>query len=299
MRKVLFAAGLALVPAIAYAEIPEWAAPETTKSIPADQLKFITDADTAARNKVYPTVPDSVPEIIRKGKVNKITGPGVCMGCHTPSGMGGPQSAPLAGLPAAYIVRQLNDMVKGDRKTYRDDMAMFAMILAPDEMQNIANWYSSQHFTPWIEVKEADTAPKTVVGGRDLVGFAPGGGEEPLGKRIVEVAKNGAAPYMPPGPAFTAYVPKGSIAMGEQLVTTGGGGKTIQCTGCHNANLMGKGDTPAIVGRSPTYIARELYEFKDGSRGGMSATAMKRVAANLSDDDIIAISAYLASRPPA
>ena len=43
----------------------------------------------------------------------------------------------------------------------------------------------------------------------------------------------------------------------------------------------------------------QLYEFKDGSRGGMSANAMKRLVANLMDDDIIAISAYLASRPPA
>ena len=166
-------------------------------------------------------------------------------------------------------------------------------------MQNIANWYASQHFTPWIEVKETDMTPKTVVGGRDLVGFAPGGGEEALGKRIVEVAKDGAAPYVPSGPAFAAYVPKGSIAAGEQLVTAGGGGKTVQCASCHNANLLGKNDTPAIAGRSPTYIARELYEFKDGTRGGMSSAAMKRVVANLSDDDIIAISAYLASRPPA
>jgi hypothetical protein len=56
---------------------------------------------------------------------------------------------------------------------------------------------------------------------------------------------------------------------------------------------------PAITGRSPIYIARELYEFRDGSRGGMSANPMKPVVANLTDDDIVAISAYLASRPPA
>jgi cytochrome c553 len=298
MRKILFAAGLVLAPGLAYAEIPEWAAPETTKGVPQDQLKPIADADTAVRQKVFPTVPDSVPEIIRKGKVNKITGPGVCMGCHTPSGFGQPQSAPLAGLPAAYIVRQLNDMVKGDRKTYRADMAMFAQILTPEEMQNIAAWYSSQHFTPWIEVKETDTAPKTLVGARDIVGAAPGGAEEPLGNRIVELAKDPAKPYMAPGPAYIAYVPKGSIDKGAQLVTTGGGGKTVACTSCHNANLLGKAETPAIGGRSPIYLARELYEFKDGTRNGMSAEAMKRVVANLSDDDIVAISAYLASRPP-
>jgi cytochrome c553 len=299
MKKALLAAGLVLAPALAYAEIPEWAAPETTTAIPAGQLKPIADADQAARNKIFPTVPDSVPEIIRKGKKNDLTGPGVCMGCHTSTGMGQPQSAPLAGLPSAYIVRQLSDMVKGDRKTYRADMAMFAKILTPEEMKQLADYYSSLHFLPWIEVKESDMAPKIVVGGRDIVAPAPGGGEAPLGNRIVELARDPASPYVQPGPAYTAYVPKGSIAKGEQLVSTGSDGKTVRCTGCHNANLLGKDETPAIAGRSPIYIARELYEFKDGSRGGMSANPMKRVVANLTDDDIVAISAYLASRPPA
>src|SRR5215469_1434217 len=298
MKKAVLAAAIILVPAIAYAEIPDWAAPETTKAVPAAQLKPIADADQAARNKIFPTVPTSVPVIIRQGKKNDLTGPGVCMGCHTSTGMGQPQSAPLAGLPSAYIVRELNDMVKGDRKTYREDMSLFAKILTPDEMKQIADYYSSLHFTPWIEVKETAMAPKVVVGGRDIIAPAPGGGEEAIGSRIIEVSKTSESPYMQPGPAFTAYVPMGSIARGEQLVTTGGGGVTTRCTGCHNDNLLGKGETPAIAGRSPTYIARELYEFKDGARGGMSANPMKRVVANLSDDDIIAISAYLASRPP-
>lgn len=97
MNKAVLAAGIILVPAIAYAGIPDWAAPETTKAVPAAQLKPIADADQAARNKVFPTVPDSVPVIVRNGKKNDLTGPGVCMGCHTSTGMGQPQSAPLAG----------------------------------------------------------------------------------------------------------------------------------------------------------------------------------------------------------
>jgi cytochrome c553 len=299
MKKSVLAAGLILAPVLAYAEVPEWAAPETTTSISAAQLKPIADADQAVRNRVFPTVPASVPVIVRQGKKNDLTGPGVCQGCHTTTGMGQPQTAPIAGLPAAYIVRELNDMANGDRKTYRADMAMFAKILSPEEKQHLADYYSSLHFSPWITVKESDTAPKVVVGGRDIVARAPGGGDEPIGNRIVELANSAESPYATPGPAYVAYVPQGSIARGEQLVTTGGGGKTVRCTGCHNANLLGKDETPAIAGRSAIYIARELYEFKDGTRGGMSATAMKRVAANLTDDDIVAIAAYLASRPPA
>jgi cytochrome c553 len=39
-------------------------------------------------------------------------------------------------------------------------------------------------------------------------------------------------------------------------------------------------------------------EYRDGLRGGASAQPMIGVAANLSDADIIAISAYVASLPP-
>ena len=268
MKEALLAAALIAVPAFAFAEVPEWAAPETTKAIPADQLKPIADADQAVRNRIFPTVPDSVPAIVRNGKKNDLTGPGVCQGCHTTTGMGQPQTAPLAGLPAAYIVRELNDMVSGDRKTYRADMAMFARILTPDEKQQLADYYSSLHFSPWIEVKEADTAPKVVVGGRDIVAPAPCGGEEPLGNRIVELAKSPASPYTQPGPAYTAYVPNGSLAKGEQLVTTGGGGKTVQCTGCHTANLLGKGETP------PLRAVR-----RSTSRGNCMNSRMARAAA--------------------
>ena len=45
-------------------------------------------------------------------------------------------------------------------------------------------------------------------------------------------------------------------------------------------------------------MARQLYDFKSGTRNGMNAVAMKPVVARLTDADIVNLTAYLASLDP-
>jgi len=75
-------------------------------------------------------------------------------------------------------------------------------------------------------------------------------------------------------------------------------GKTLQCATCHGLGLKGMGDIPRITGRSPSYVMRQLYDIRQGNRKGALAALMTVVVARLSDDDLTAISAYLASCPP-
>ncbi len=93
-------------------------------------------------------------------------------------------------------------------------------------------------------------------------------------------------------------MPTGTLAKGEALVATGGGGTTLPCAICHGPALKGTGDVPGIAGRSPGNIARQLYYIQTGARGGTSPALMKGVVEKLSADDILAISAYVASREP-
>jgi cytochrome c553 len=81
-------------------------------------------------------------------------------------------------------------------------------------------------------------------------------------------------------------------------VKTGGAGKTVQCASCHGDGLKGLGDVPRLAGLQPVYLARQLICIQNGSSNGTAVAPMKKVVANLSDDDIIAISAYLGSLPP-
>jgi cytochrome c553 len=67
---------------------------------------------------------------------------------------------------------------------------------------------------------------------------------------------------------------------------------------CHGDALQGMGQSPRIAGLSPVYLARQLYNFQSGQSAGPASTMMKKVVDNLTDDDIIAISAYVASQAP-
>ena len=63
---------------------------------------------------------------------------------------------------------------------------------------------------------------------------------------------------------------------------------------------MGVADVPPLAGRSPSYLVRQIWDIQQGTRNGASAQLMKLVVANLNEDDMVSIAAYLASRlPPA
>ena len=100
-----------------------------------------------------------------------------------------------------------------------------------------------------------------------------------------------------PNSGFTSYVPVGSIAKGKDLVETGGG-RTMACALCHGLDLKGQGSNPRIAGMHPIYTYRQLAWFKDGTRNGVDAVFMKAPVARLTSDDMVAISAYLASLAP-
>ena len=61
---------------------------------------------------------------------------------------------------------------------------------------------------------------------------------------------------------------------------------------------MGLGNMPGIAGRSPSYMMRQLWDMKQGSRNGPQVELMKPVIENLTVEDMTGIVAYLASLMP-
>jgi cytochrome c553 len=220
-----------------------------------------------------------------------------CGSCHLPIGTGHDESAYLAALPAQYIVSQMADFKSGARKGF-GIMPTIAQALGDDDVQSAAAYFAALPARPWVRVVETDTVPKTYVNESNMRVKLPAGGSEPIGSRVVELAEDEAAAIArDPRSGFVAYVPTGSIAKGETLVTTGGG-ETTACRVCHGANLKGLGTTPPIAGRHTGYIVRQLYFFQNGSRSGPSEALMHNVVARLNDDDMVAVAAYLASEQP-
>jgi cytochrome c553 len=56
---------------------------------------------------------------------------------------------------------------------------------------------------------------------------------------------------------------------------------------------------PRIAGLHPVYIARQLYQFKDGTRAGADGQLMKKPVMQMTDEDIVAVAAYVGSLAPA
>jgi len=72
----------------------------------------------------------------------------------------------------------------------------------------------------------------------------------------------------------------------------------VACAACHGEGLKGNGNFPPLAGRSPSYIARQLYDIQHYTRNGPGTQLMRPVVQNLSEDDITMIAAYLASLEP-
>ncbi len=232
-------------------------------------------------------------------------GPTPCAECHLYDGHGFLGAADLAGLPAAYIIEQVQAFRSGDRQSSQQpdrpdttEMIKVARQVSDTDLAAAAAWFAALPRHPFVRVVESDTAPKTLPSAYGLLDMAPGGGTEPLAGRIVEVTEDEKRLYLAdPHVGFVAYVPPGAVARGAALVKSGGPNGQ-PCAGCHGKELKGQGPAPPLAGRAPTYLARMLWDIKTGARGGPTVAQMKGPASGLNEAQITDVVAYLASLHP-
>ena len=311
---VAIAAGSLLTAGLAFAEdaVPYWAygippgpvvapapAPPdpSMKHLPGNDLAFTRAQISNGFGPAdwYPGDHPQMPPIVAKGKEPAVRACGLC---HYPNGKGRAENAGVSGLPVSYFIQQMldfrNDARKSaeTRKANTKAMAVFAKNMTDDEIKQAAEYFAAIKWTPWIKVIESKTAPKTTV--ENGLFLAEGEGKEPLGNRIVEVPVNAEATAIlrDPHSGFNAYVPVGSLKKGEALV------KSKQCALCHGEGLKGLGPVPPLAGRSPSDLMRQMYDMEHGFRNGLWTGLMKPVVANLSDQDLLEISAYVAAQAP-
>ena len=173
--------------------------------------------------------------------------------------------------------------------------------MTEEEIQESSEFWAAVPWTRRMYVMEADLIPEMYLNPDNNMFFTVGTEPtEPLAGRIVETPMDTyQADYLRnPRAGFNVYVPVGSLAKGEELVLNGGAGKTIPCGICHGQDLMGLAVIPGLAGRSPGYLMRQLYDFKQGTRNGVAAQLMQPTIANLTLDDMTNIAAYLASIIP-
>lgn len=72
------------------------------------------------------------------------------------------------------------------------------------------------------------------------------------------------------------------------------------CAGCHGPNGVGNGPAsfPHLAGQKPTYIEKTLKDFRAGTRANDPNEIMRNIAAKLTDSEITAVAAYVATLQP-
>ncbi|ENO86594.1 cytochrome c553 [Thauera linaloolentis 47Lol = DSM 12138] len=84
---------------------------------------------------------------------------------------------------------------------------------------------------------------------------------------------------------------------GSKIYNEGGGDPAaIACATCHGADGRGLGPAgfPRLAGLSPAYLAKQLADFKSGSRDN---PVMKPIASALGDEEVKAVVAMLSAMP--
>lgn len=232
--------------------------------------------------------------------ISRAVGGEACAYCHMTRGEGKTENASLAGLPAAYIVRQVEAFAKGERDSahpfWINRMAATARATPPEQVRIAAAWFAARPYRKHVRVVE--TAEVPALERMPMIWRQAGGGREALGNRLIEVPDDWERfERRDSDTTYTAYVPPGSIARGAALAASGGPAG-LACAGCHGERLEGGDVGPPLAGRSPAYLARQLVLFRTGHRRNAEAEPMRAVAAALTDDDVVALAAHAGSLTP-
>jgi cytochrome c553 len=96
-----------------------------------------------------------------------------------------------------------------------------------------------------------------------------------------------------------AEVSASLLVRGRSLVSEGDPAHGVPpCSGCHGPKLTGMEPAiPGLVGLHASYISAQLGAFRYGTRTAAEPDCMQLVAASLTESDVTAVAAWLASLP--
>src|SRR5438045_3852922 len=110
MKNIVWLLAGALFPIVAMAA--EAPGPDWAFLTPDPNAPRAPAAEEPATNAPQPVLQSGALRIVLAGKGAAVR---PCSTCHTPSGMGQPQSANIRGLNAAYFIRQMQEFKTGTR----------------------------------------------------------------------------------------------------------------------------------------------------------------------------------------
>jgi cytochrome c553 len=265
-------------------------------------VKFGRSIKDASGNYVSPT--DRNGKIVYAAGGIEDGGIRACGFCHSAHGMGHPGNGAIAGLPASYLMQQMEDYRNGLRNSSDPTkgntmrMAWYASRMTPEETKASIDYFSKLPYAKSYRVVEAEMVPRTRITEYFIPQTGDAAGTEPINGRIIEVPEHPELTELrAPNAPFVAYVPPGTLKKGQAATAT------FQCATCHGATLNGMtmaewGEVPAIAGRSPAYVVRQVFDMKTRSRRGKNAKSMYAIVDRMTPEDIMNVAAYVAAQTP-
>jgi cytochrome c553 len=116
---------------------------------------------------------------------------------------------------------------------------------------------------------------------------------------LMRMAEHFAALNPPPLVQPKVNRPAERVRDGQRIVTQGIPGKKIPaCITCHGAELGGREPgIPGLLGLRADYVSAQLGAWRFGVRTALAPDCMQLIASSLSEPEVAAVSAYLASLP--
>lgn len=305
-RRRLLAVAACIAISAAAEPAPEWAFPgagalNSTHKPPASEMVRLpgspaifhrSDFDGLQAIDWFPNAHSRAPEVVMHANGK---GGYPCGYCHLPDGRGRPENARLQGLPARYIVKQVEAFASGTRRAavpYMPTslMAEVAHAIQPADLKAAAAYFSQFEPQSHTQIVETETIP--AADAWHFVYRFDRSRQEALGQRIIEGPADGERfELRDPETHYIAYVPEGAVARGRVIAEHGASGGPA-CVSCHGQALVG------IAGASPSFLARQLMDFRSKARSDPDAAPMQAVAGQLTDAQIIDASAYVGSHSP-
>ena len=155
-------------------------------------------------------------------------------------------------------------------------MIAIAKTATEAEIKDAANYFASVKPRQWIRVVEADTVPKSFIG--------------PGNKRLVHPGRRHRADGQPhhrgAGERGGRGLPRSELrirrlcAQGQHRQGRGAGHEPAAARRSPAPSATARpcralGDVPALAGRHPNYIVRQLWNIQNGDRAGPSAALMQ------------------------
>jgi cytochrome c553 len=133
-----------------------------------------------------------MPDVVAHGRQPDVR---ACALCHYPNGKGRAENGGISGFPVSYFIEQMREFRDGNRKSAdtrkanTNIMIAIARGMTEDETKAAAEYFGSMKATPWINLVETATVPKTRIAG-GLFLKLDGNETELIGDRLIEVPED-------------------------------------------------------------------------------------------------------------